>query len=68
MFADELVGALSDMREKIQRDIDTHVKEFKQRTGLTPSGIHIAMLEITMMGDRIRQHTVGRVSIDLGEF
>lgn len=64
---DKFVDHVAKLKNTIHFAVHTAVVEFKNETGITPTGIDIDMLDITTHGDRARDTVVGSVKISFDE-
>jgi hypothetical protein len=61
MAETEFKIAVKQMRAAMQSAIASAVGTFQQQTGVTPSGIHVDLVEVTSGGDSARVFVVGSV-------
>ena len=61
-------SAVATLKTDIRRMVQAAFDGFEARTGLTPRGIDIRVIEKTAHGDKIRRFCVGDVRVSLGEF
>ncbi len=62
----EIVAAVDEAKKHIRDAAAVAVDEFSRKTGLSPSGITIQMMETTTVGSRTKTYIVGEVIISLG--
>lgn len=61
------IHALSTLKSDLRIGIQAALDKFSEATGgLTPAGIDVHMIEVTVFGDQLRQHKVASVDVDLG--
>lgn len=62
---DALRAELRATEARIQAAVAAELLQLRQRTGLTPHTMEVRMVEVTGLGDRTRNHTVGEVRLDV---
>ena len=65
MDINEIREARAELEDKIQVFVAGLVNDFRDRTGISPSGIGIKLSEATIIGDREPRYVVAGVSVDL---
>jgi hypothetical protein len=59
-----LVTAVTDLKHELATAIGVALARFQDRTGLTPSALHVRLIETTTMADPIREHAVGGIDVE----
>jgi len=65
MDIDQIRIARREMEDAIRLAVTTALKKFRIKTGLSPQGINIQMVDVTSFGDRERCYVVGEVCVDI---
>jgi hypothetical protein len=64
----DFASAVLDLKADIRKAVQAAVDSFESRTGATPCGIDIPLIERMSHGDKIGRFCVGDVKVSLGEF
>ena len=62
MKVDELRAERQKLEETLQAFINQEVGKFRDKTGFSPSGVNVDMLEVTERGDKEPKYFAGSVS------
>lgn len=65
MTIEQLLASRREMEDAIRTSTIEAMKVFRTKTGVSPQGIDIRLVEVTTLGERVRCFTVADVCADV---
>jgi len=65
MNIDQIRAARHELEDAIKASANEAITAFRAKTGLSPRGIYIQMIDITIIGEREKKYIIGNVNADI---